>query len=318
MNHSNTVSTKPVCPMRKSTRVQLTMRNMKNMSMSTAAKLPSKAIKVSKLPRRKVLKIAHVNLCSLRNKVNEINNLLVTDDILTISETNLDNTFDDTVVAIQCYNIYRKDRNASGGGVSVYIQNHIPVKIREDLMLNTVEVIWLQVHLPHLNPILVGGCYRPPSANSQYLDNMCEMLDNACDINREVYFLGDLNIDWLSSSCPLKKKLQTVTSGCNLIQVISQHTRVVKNSTGMKSLTCIDHIFTNPADICLKAVSRSIGCSDHNIISISRKTKVPTAGPNIMYRRSYNTFCSDSYVVDVNNMCWSMVCNEEQTDLIHL
>ena len=37
--------------------------------------------------------------------------------------------------------------------------------------------------------ILVGSCYRPPSANSQYLDNMCELLDNVCDINSEV-FLG--------------------------------------------------------------------------------------------------------------------------------
>ena len=80
-------------------------------------------------------------------------------------------------------------------------------------MLNTVEVIWLQVHLPNLKPILVGGCYRPPGANNQHLDKMSEMLDNVLDINRITkYSLGDLNIDWLSSSCPLKKKLQTVTS----------------------------------------------------------------------------------------------------------
>ena len=98
-----------------------------------------------------------------RNIVNEINNLPVTDDIhiLTTSETHLDNTFDDTVVEIQGYNFYRKDRNANGGGVAVYIQNHIPVKIREDLISNTVEVIWPQVHLPHLKPILMESCYRP-------------------------------------------------------------------------------------------------------------------------------------------------------------
>ena len=113
------------------------------------------------------------------------------------------------------------------------------------------------------------------------------MLDNVCDINREVYFLGDLNIEWLSSSCPLKKKLQTVTSACNLVQVISQSTSVVTNSTGMKLSTYIDHIFTNAAEISLKAVSRSIGCSDHNIVVIARKTKVPMAGPNIVYKRSY-------------------------------
>jgi hypothetical protein len=42
------------------------------------------------------------------------------------------------VVAIQGYNMYRKDRNVDGG-VAVYIQNHIPVKIGEDLTLITVE-----------------------------------------------------------------------------------------------------------------------------------------------------------------------------------
>ena len=144
-----------------------------------------------------------------------------------------------------------------------------------------LKLYWLQVHLPHLKPILVGSCYRP-SANSQCLDNMCEMLDNVCDINIELDFLGDLTIDWLSSGCPLKKKLQTVTSTCNLVQVISQPTRVVTNSTGMKSTTCIDHIFTNTAEMCLKAVSRSIEYSDHNIVAISRKTTVPKAGPNIV------------------------------------
>ena len=55
-----------------------------------------------------------------------------------------------------------------GGGVDFYIQNHIPVKLREDL-LNTVEEMWLQVNLHHLKPILVGSCYRPPSAISQYV-----------------------------------------------------------------------------------------------------------------------------------------------------
>jgi hypothetical protein len=136
---------------------------------------------------------------------------------------------------------------------------------------------------------------------------MCEMLFNVCDINREVYFLGDLNIDCLSSSCPLKKKCQTVTSACNLVQVISYPTREVINITGNKSSTCIDHIFTNAAEISFKAVSKSIGCNDHNIIAISGKTKVPNARPNIVYK-----CCSDSYVDDVKNICWCVLRNEEE------
>ena len=82
--------------------------------------------------------------------------------------------------------------------------------LREDLVSRVIEVLWLQFYLAHLNPFLLGYCYRPPSANSQYLNNMCEMLDIVCDVNREVYFLGDLNIDRFSSSCLLKRKFLTV------------------------------------------------------------------------------------------------------------
>jgi hypothetical protein len=110
-------------------------------------------------------------------------------------------------------------------GVPVYIQNHISINLREDLMLNTFEVIWLQVHLPHLKPILVGSCYRPQTANSQYLDNMCEMFDNVYDIKSEVYVLGDLNIELLSSSCPLKKKLQTDSGYQSTYQSINKQQR---------------------------------------------------------------------------------------------
>ena len=82
-------------------------------------------------------------------------------------------------------NVYR-------GGVAVYIQSHIPVMLREDLMSSVIEVLWLQVHLPHVKPIILGCFYRPPSANSQYLNNMCELLDSVCDLNRECYFIGHL------------------------------------------------------------------------------------------------------------------------------
>ena len=99
MNQSYTVSTEVVCPSRKSTVCSSPCTKINNLSMSTSAKLASKARKTINHPRE-VLKIAHVNICSLRNKVHEINHLLVTGDIhnLTISEIHLDNTFDDRVV----------------------------------------------------------------------------------------------------------------------------------------------------------------------------------------------------------------------------
>ena len=44
--------------------------------------------------------------------------------------------------------------NALGGGVAVYIQSHIPVMLKDDIMSSVIEVLWLQVHLAHLKPIL--------------------------------------------------------------------------------------------------------------------------------------------------------------------
>jgi len=62
----------------------------------------------------------------------------------------------------------------------------------------------------HLKPI-VGCCYGPIVC----LDHICYMLDIVCDLDMQIYFLGDLNIDWSLNNCSLKNKLQLIpgTSG---------------------------------------------------------------------------------------------------------
>jgi hypothetical protein len=49
-------------------------------------------------------------------------------------------------------------------------------------------------------------------------------------------------------------------------------------------------------------------------VALSRKAKVPTTGPKIVYKRPYKIFCRDSYLDDVKNICWSDVINEELPD----
>ena len=56
--------------------------------------------------------------------------------------------------------------------------------LRKYLMSSVVEVLWSEVHLPHLKPFILGCCYRPPNDGSQYLNNVCEMLDSVCEVNR--------------------------------------------------------------------------------------------------------------------------------------
>ena len=263
---------------------------------------------VLNLPK-KGLRIAHINVNSLRNKVDELSSLITSETIsvLAVSETHLDNSITDTGVGISGYNIFRNDRNIFGGGVAIYIQNNIPVRVRSDLMVPGIEALWLEVHLAHCKQFLVGCVYRPPSSNVQYVEELCSMLIRVTDMAREVYVLGDFNIDWLSESCPLRKKLNSTALICNLTQMVNKPTRVHCNEAGRTSATCIDHIFTNNIDLCSNAVSVTVGFSDHNIVAFVRKTTTPKAGPKVMYKRSYRRFCENDFIRDIENVEWNRV-----------
>jgi hypothetical protein len=44
------------------------------------------------------------------------------------------------------------------------------------------------------------------------------------------------------------------------------------------------HVFTNAAELCSKALSDSIGCSDHNIVAITTsKASAPKVGPKVIH-----------------------------------
>ena len=75
----------------------------------------------------------------------------------------------------------------------------------------------------------------------------------------------------------MRKKRISVANVCNLTQVMTLPTRTFTNRSGITSSTCIDHIFTNMAEHCSKAVSVALGCSDHNLVALTRKTKMPKA-----------------------------------------
>ncbi len=57
---------------------------------------------------RKGLKIAHLNICSLKNKLYELSTVMFENDplhIIAVSETHLDESTDNAEVTIQGYNI---------------------------------------------------------------------------------------------------------------------------------------------------------------------------------------------------------------------
>jgi len=140
------------------------------------------------------------------------------------------------------------------------------------------------------------------------------MIDNVCDSLNEVYIMGDLNIDWKSLQCSSRNKLYSVTEARGLEQLVTDPTRICCRSDGSITSTLIDHMFTNAGDICSKAISFPVACSDHNLIVVVRKTKVPKGGQRIIVKRSYKQFIEDDFIQDVHSICWDEVLLSDNPD----
>ena len=72
--------------------------------------------------------IGHLNINSVRNKFDPLDNIVKAFDIFLISESKLDNTFPIYQFAIEGYKVFRSDRNPFGGDLILYINEIIPLR----------------------------------------------------------------------------------------------------------------------------------------------------------------------------------------------
>ena len=72
----------------------------------------------------------------------------------------LDETIANNEVLIDGYEIIRKDRNRYGGGVLLYIRDTINYKLRNDLMLKSLEMVTVEVLKPKAKSFLINAWYR--------------------------------------------------------------------------------------------------------------------------------------------------------------
>jgi len=264
--------------------------------------------------------VGHVNINSLRNKTQEISQLLHDNNfhVLAISETHLDDSVLDGALHVGDYTVLRKDRNNRGGGVALFINSNIPHKRRADLEINGIELLWTEIHLPYVQPILIGCLYRPPSAKAEYLNTIVQSLETVSNGDKEVMILGDFNIDWSSDTCTMKQRLNLELSSLNLTQMVKDPTRICTNVNGTETSSCIDLLFTNRPDLFTCAKSSPLGCTDHNLVYITRKTKPPKGQPTITHKRSYKKFNQLKFLQDISEVPWHLVSNEQDVnDALH-
>lgn len=153
------------------------------------------------------LKIAHLNIRSLRHKVDSlqlegINNKTV--DILTLSETWLDSTVEDSEIALPGFNCVRKDRTGlkeGYGGVAIYLHERLPYRVREDVNSGDNECLWIEITRSKCKPTIICCAYRAPDADFvRFITNLENGISNIDLEKSDFVLLGDLNINMLPNS----------------------------------------------------------------------------------------------------------------------
>ena len=131
------------------------------------------------------LRCIYMNARSIVNKIKELKIMIEEEnvDIISITETWLNDNVTDDEVSINGYTLFRKDRRdevkCRGGGVAMYIKNELSPTFNSDLENdNFLESIWCSIGFGSDTTIL-GVCYRAPDSiesNDEKLYNLLNRL----------------------------------------------------------------------------------------------------------------------------------------------
>ena len=209
-------------------------------------------------PKPSSISIVHNNVCSLSSKVDIVSAELSNFDIIGISETHLDNTIDNDSIAFEGFHLpLRNDRNRYGGGVALYIANHLAFIERNDLSTPGLEILWSEIHTNH-KKILVGVLYRPPNMLVDYWNLFCSNLEKVFQCDLPVILLGDFNVNVL---CEQSTNFKFMIQRLGLMNLIHENTNFTVH-TG----TCIDLILTNNSSLVSESFILPPFCSTHSVI----------------------------------------------------
>ena len=204
-----------------------------------------------------------MNCRSILSKIDEVRYVFGGVDILSCSETWLNEQIQDHLISIPGMDLHRWDRdNGSaneivkkrGGGVACYISKKLGLdcqllpslsKTSED-----IEILTVFGKYSFGKKVYFLSVYRPPTgAIDSFFTTLTDIILQNSLLENEMWLLGDLNIDFLKREDPNTRKLFDFLRLTGLSQRIKLPTRM----TGFTS-SCIDHIISNIENVKISSV----------------------------------------------------------------
>ena len=233
------------------------------------------------------MKVLNVNFQSVKNKKEEIGNLInsVEPGIITGTETCLNSAIHSSEIFPANYDVIRHDRKDGYGGVLRAIRKDYVFE-KVDVESNT-ESVFAKLTLDKNKTLIIGSLYRPPSSDARYMEDLCSTIQDIGQKykNAVIRLGGDLNlpdINWNTCSvdgnqnpAQINNKFLGAIQNCSLEQKVTCPTR--KEST-------LDLFLTNRPSLVNRCTTLP-GIGDHDIVFL--ESSVSAKRSKLVKRKIY-------------------------------
>ena len=262
------------------------------------------------------LKIMHINIRSLPNKMDELKMLIDKAnsnnshyDIILVCETFI-NDHNKHQCALDNYVLFEKHRSSKkGGGVAIYVHNSINVEERNDLNIfieGQIESLFVEIEL-NGKQMVVGELYRIPGSElNSFFVNYDSLLKTLNNENKMVIIGTDQNLDFLKVDTHKNTaKFLNMNLDSGLVPMITRPTRITHSSC-----TLIDNIYTN-IKLTVKPFVLISDISDHLpcCLFVARKKKDKT----LVESRKLNDLNIENIKRSLSQTNWNIL-NSLETD----
>ena len=272
----------------------------------------------SKLGDSDAFSLIHLNIRSAVKNLDSfqwyMQNIELKFDVIGLTETWFNDNNADRY-GILGYNQENNNRQIKrGGGVSLYIKDHIDYRVREDLgkICNYAETLFVEIDknaIGYKRYVITGVIYRPPDSNiEEFLNYMNDIFTKLGRENKTVYLMGDYNINMINnvSHKSTAEFIETCFS-YSYVPLINKPTRVTDTTA-----TLIDNIFCN--DIFDQSIINGVMCtdiSDHFPVFCIVKTKKSINSKNSFIKRQVNQCNIQKFKDKLSHTDWNSIVDNK-------
>ena len=177
-------------------------------------------------------------------------------------------------------------------------------KINVNFKQTQPEHIFVELEINKLK-FLVGVLYKSPSVRYGVFNDIFETLAFLTTKYNHCLFLGDFNINQLTTTTAEYKFFQNnIIKPLSLTQFITEPTRVKETST------LIDLILANsPDNVKFSSTADFPGVSDHKLIYCCYSLKKEKFKAQTIRRRDFRKFDKDIFLREMQNVDWNSIHN---------